>query len=499
MIILERLRPRSLRFLGNNKRLCLFRAELFHSPIGSVMKHAFMIAIIMGGSAVTAAETAPREKLPEPWTGSMDWTSIESTKPHHGKKYVRIDAWTKEPGYAWLASERLPAKPGAAYSISAWVRSQANTEIEDFLAIRWHESNKYIDQEPSVIPADASNWTEVTGTSVCPDNATHVDVALFVRSKRGKVWLDNVSLKVDGTDTELLKNGSFEDGSQSADKQSTVNPAKLDDIEPHLDVEFARYGDSSLKLDLFRPKNQSRRLPAVVGIHAGAWQRGNKKNFRKPCLALASRGFVTVSINYRLSDEASFPAQIEDCKAAVRWLRASADKYGIDENRIGAIGHSAGGHLAALLATTGGVSELEGDGGNPSQSSDVQAAVAIGGQTDLLNDHVRKESATERGEFWRKFLGGSQVEKTDLYRLASPIHHFDNDDPPLYLITGERDELVTRGDEIRKKLEQNRIPTGLTIIESAPHAFFENSEWFDQAMEASANFFVLHLGDTRDE
>src|SRR5690606_14422498 len=98
--------------------------------------------------------------------------------------------------------------------------------------------------------------------------------------------------------------------------------------------------------------------------------------------ALADRGFVTVTISYRLSGEAQFPAQIHDCKASVRWLRANAEKYGVDPDAIGATGLSAGGHLVALLATSGGVPELEGDGGNAEQSSAIQAAVAMGAQAD---------------------------------------------------------------------------------------------------------------------
>ena len=134
-------------------------------------------------------------------------------------------------------------------------------------------------------------------------------------------------------------------------------------------------------------------LPAVVCIHGGGWAKGNRTNHEKVAQALAARGYVAATISYRLSGEAPFPAAIHDCKAAVRFLRANAKEYGIDAEQIGAIGLSAGGHLTALLATSAGVAELEGEGGNAEFSSAIQAAVPMGAQTDLLSERTRDISA----------------------------------------------------------------------------------------------------------
>lgn len=264
-------------------------------------------------------------------------------------------------------------------------------------------------------------------------------------------------------------------------------------IESHLGLTYSTYGDRTLELDLFRP-SEGGMLPAIVGIHGGGWEKGTRANFGATARGLASRGFVAVAISYRLSGEAPFPAQIHDCKAAVRWLRANADRYGIDSRRIGVIGHSAGGHLAALLATSGGVVELEGAGGNPQFSSSVQAAVAMGAQTDLESPRVRLISANpEQGAIWRRFLGGSQVDRATLYQLASPLHHLDPKDPPLAFITGESDDPSTRADSMRQRLASNGIATGLTVIPGAPHSFLGNQTWFAQAMEAATGFFNAHL------
>ena len=136
-----------------------------------------------------------------------------------------------------------------------------------------------------------------------------------------------------------------------------------------------------LKLDLHRPSNPRGKLPVIVWIHGGAWTEGTKNRLWIPWIA--AENYAVASIDYRLSGEMPWPAQIHDCKAAVRWLRANAEKYGLDPARVAAAGDSAGGHLAAMLGVTGGMKEFEGDLGNPRQSSAVQAAIDFFGPADL--------------------------------------------------------------------------------------------------------------------
>lgn len=275
------------------------------------------------------------------------------------------------------------------------------------------------------------------------------------------------------------------------DGKTEIPRTTLSELSEQLDITYARYGDRTLEMDIFRPKKVWENLPAIVCIHGGGWQKGSKINHRKVAQALAFRGFVTASISYRLSGEAQFPAHIKDCKAAVRFLRANAKWYGIDPAKIGVIGHSAGGHLAALLGTSGGVKDLEGDGGNADFSSAVQAAVPMGAQTDFLSERNRKISAKK--EIWQKFMGGSRDEQPNLYRLASPLAHLDKTDPPMWLITGEKDDPSTHGDELRRKMEELKIPTGLTVIKDAPHPFTVKQIWFDEMLNVAAEFFHKHL------
>ena len=164
-------------------------------------------------------------------------------------------------------------------------------------------------------------------------------------------------------------------------------------LNTSLGVTYARYGDRTLEMDIYRPNDAWGKLPAVVCIHGGGWAKGTRESHGAMAQALASRGYVAATISYRLSGEAKFPAQIHDCKAAVRFLRSHADEYGIDADHIGAIGLSAGGHLTALLATSGGVIDLEGNGGSSGSSSVIQAAVPMGAQTDFLSERTREVSA----------------------------------------------------------------------------------------------------------
>ncbi|MFP6904544.1 MAG: alpha/beta hydrolase, partial [Verrucomicrobiota bacterium] len=185
---------------------------------------------------------------------------------------------------------------------------------------------------------------------------------------------------------------------------------------------------------------------------------------------------------------------IQDCKAAVRFLRAKAKVFGIDSAKIGAIGLSAGGHLTALLATSAGVKELEGEGGHEPFSSGIQAAVPMGAQTDFLSGRTRDISAIEeRGRIWRQFLGGTQEGQPATYRLASPLHHLDKNDPPCWFIAGEKDDPSTHAETFRQRMKELRVPAELTVIKDAPHGFLNQQAWFDEMIEVTDAFFSSAL------
>ncbi len=177
----------------------------------------------------------------------------------------------------------------------------------------------------------------------------------------------------------------------------------------HRNLEYVKGGHERQRLDLYVPEKADGPLPVIVWVHGGAWLTGSKEG-GGPALPFVGKGYAVASINYRLSQHAKFPAQIEDCKAAIRWLRANAKTYNLDPGRFGVWGASAGGHLVALLGTSGDVKDLEGNAGTDDQSSRVQAVVDWFGPTDVTQmggSHDQPDSP-EAENFWS---GPVQVNK----------------------------------------------------------------------------------------
>lgn len=284
-------------------------------------------------------------------------------------------------------------------------------------------------------------------------------------------------------------------GQQPATKPAPTKlaPEVTASLKAHPALAYASHGGREMLLDLWRPKAATQPLPAIVCIHGGGWYKGDRNSMANLAQALAAKGYVTVTISYRLSGEAKFPAAIQDCKAAVRFLRANAAKFGIQADAIGVTGLSAGGHLAALLSASGGVKELEGAGGHADQSSAVQACVAMGAQSDLESTRIGELSGKADDPFYRTFLGDSQAKIPQVYALASPRHHLDKADPPLAFMAGELDDASTHADEACVDLEKLGISTGLTLIPHAPHAFLGQQRAFDICVAACEAFFNQHL------
>jgi acetyl esterase/lipase len=219
-------------------------------------------------------------------------------------------------------------------------------------------------------------------------------------------------------------------------------------------VVYGRGGDAELLMDIYRPERPAGpRVPAVVYIHGGAWVSGSRaESWVAPKLALfTTRGWVAASIDYRLSSVARWPAQIHDCKCAVRFLGAHAADYGIDPERIGAWGDSAGGHLAAMLGVSAGVREFEGRGGWAGSSSRVGAVCAWFAPSDFLSmpGQPSKIDRSKPDCPEAMLIGGPLAEKPDVARAASPVTHVGPESAPFIIMHGIDDEVVP--------VEQSRI------------------------------------------
>lgn len=230
------------------------------------------------------------------------------------------------------------------------------------------------------------------------------------------------------------------------------------------DLEYGRGGDKPLLLDLYLPKKIEKPVPALIFIHGGGWQGGDKKDYAVYAIDYAAKGYVAVSINYRLRQDALFPAAVEDCKCAVRWMRANAKQYGVDPDKIAVIGGSAGGHLSLMLGYCDDPA-LEGNGGNPGVSSRVQAVVNFYGVPDLTNDLAKNAPEAIN------FLGKKQDEDFALYAKASPLTFLTKDDPPTLTFHGTIDELVpvVESDRLHANLDALGIPNAYDKIEGWPH------------------------------
>ena len=223
--------------------------------------------------------------------------------------------------------------------------------------------------------------------------------------------------------------------------------AHTDDVVVMHDIRYREGTSKYWTLDLACLNGAiDRPRPAIVVIHGGGWIQGDKSSFSrsKPLppgniVNFARQGFVAATINYRLSDEAMFPAALHDCKNAVRFLRAHANEFGIDPERIGAWGNSAGGHLALLLGMVAADQKLEGDGSYLDQSSLVQSVASDSGPIDLAYQYQHNQIQSVIGMFLGGPPEGSRLEE---YRRASPIHYISAATPPLLLIYGGQDEQV---------------------------------------------------------
>ena len=273
---------------------------------------------------------------------------------------------------------------------------------------------------------------------------------------------------------------------------SAVCSQPADAAPPVRDVVFATVDGQDLKLNLFLPK-QAERPPLVVFIHGGGWRKGSYQACRTQWLT--EHGFAVASVGYRLSSRAKFPAQVHDCKAAVRWLRAHGDTYGYNADRIGVAGTSAGGHLALMMGVTGGDDVLEGDVGDESgRSSRVAAVVDYFGPSDFLLRARRQPVKTERSDSpVRLLLGVSATENEAIARRASPVYHVNKGDPPLLILHGQRDGTVhlRQSERMAEAYRQAGLDVQLEVLPGAGHG---GSVFFNEKYQRLvADFLHKHL------
>jgi len=278
------------------------------------------------------------------------------------------------------------------------------------------------------------------------------------------------------------------------------------------DVEYGKAGNIPLLLDVYIPETPIvTPMPAIVYIHGGSWRIGDKaisNPLRSYRTYLARHGFLTVSMNYRLSGVAPFPAAVEDSKCAVRWLRANAEKYNVDPERIGVWGASAGGHLAMMVACADETADLEGNGGWSEYSSRVQAVCSYYGATDFPSWYPTEPNDQTRSAI-EQFLGGTLDEFLEIYEAASPTNYVTADDPPLLLVHGDLDPQVpfAQSEIMYRVYQQAGLEATLIEVTGGGHGgkggVFQQvtdspiSPSFGEIHQIVLDFFIEHLIVTR--
>ena len=274
-------------------------------------------------------------------------------------------------------------------------------------------------------------------------------------------------------------------------------------IKMEKDIAYIEGGDEAQKLDLYLPETASEKpLPLIVHIHGGGWRAGNK--IPCPVSAMVLKGYAVASIEYRFSPKAIFPAQIQDCQAAIRWLRAHAKQYNLDTDHLGAVGGSAGGHLSALVGTSGGKKAFPPIGGHLDQSDRVQAVIDIYGPADFS---TVVQQAAEDKKVMNIFafntpsdpyssLIGTPLDDKPKADAVSPVHYVSKDNPPFLILHGTHDTLVPYAQSVQLEaaLKAQNIPVWLQTLPGAGHggpAFGQPA-----VIQLMQTFFDKHLKGT---
>jgi len=265
---------------------------------------------------------------------------------------------------------------------------------------------------------------------------------------------------------------------------SAWRPVRAGDIEVQYGQVYSEPESGPLKADVYLPRGVGP-FPGVLVVHGGAWYVGTRAQLSGVAQLLARSGFTAVAISYRLAPDHKFPAQIEDCQQAVRWMRLQASRLKIDPARIGGFGYSAGAQLVCLLGTTGAEAAGAKKPGENAVSTRLQAVACGGAPCEFRRFPLDQRMLS----FW---LGGSRREKPEQYRLASPAAFVTSDDPPMFFFHGDKDHLVPLASPITmcRGLRAVGVETELYVVPDMGHTFAAMDQ---TALQKSVEFLSDHL------
>ena len=294
-------------------------------------------------------------------------------------------------------------------------------------------------------------------------------------------------------DTSFTVHSAFDKAVKDYPFIKIVKPELPENFIEEKNVVYKSLKNRKLHLDIFHTKD-GKKYPAVLLIHGGGWSSGDKSLLVPMAEKLSANGYVTASLEYRLSPEAKYPAAVYDIKAAIRWLRANAKVYNIDTNKIAVLGCSAGGHLAALVGTTNGMPKFEDKIGNAEHSSNVQAIVDIDGVLDFTDPNESgKDKEPLKPSAGKKWLGYSYKQNPKIWVEASSLTYAGKNTPPIAFVNSSLARFHAGRDKMIDILKKYNIYYEVHTIPDTPHPFWLFHPWFEKAFEFVVNFLNKSL------
>jgi acetyl esterase/lipase len=249
-----------------------------------------------------------------------------------------------------------------------------------------------------------------------------------------------------------------------------------DDVSEYKDIVYKTVENKDLKLDIYHQKTISDVTPLIIFIHGGAWKKGDKHDYWPYLIPYAKKGYITATIQYRLTDVAIYPSQLDDVISAINWLQDNADEYHIDKNKIVLVGGSAGGHLAMMAAYS-------------DPSLNIKGIVNLYGPSDLTTPYARQIGSVQ------KLIGASYQEAPELYKIASPITYISKDIPPTLTFQGTLDELVPyeQSDNLDIKIKEAGAISYYHKLKGWPHTMDLNVEVNEYCQYYMDEFFEKYI------
>lgn len=253
---------------------------------------------------------------------------------------------------------------------------------------------------------------------------------------------------------------------------------------------YNKIGERELHLDIFRPKNcAGKKLPAVIIIHGGGWRTGDRRMEWPTANFLASVGFVTTTVEYRLSPEKKYPSAIFDIKKSIKWLKANADKYFIDTNKIAVYGCSSGGQLATFIGVTAALKKFEDSNLGNEFSSKINAVINVDGIVDFTHPaESDKDKDIQKPSAGKAWFGSSFKDNPELWIEASPMNYVDAYTPPIVFINSSLERFHAGRDYMIEKMKHYNIYNEVHTIPNTPHAFWLFHPWFNELMKYTVDF-----------